>query len=70
MKLAAIVLLLALTLSVPAGTDPVTRSAAPGEAAAASGTADETETEDETMEEFVPSEALSADTAVSFPVDI
>ena len=60
MRTAAIFLLVLMVVSAPAG---------PG-AAQESTPEPSTEETDERLEEFVPSERVPADSAISFPVDI
>jgi hypothetical protein len=60
-------LLLLLMLALVATTPNAPRSA---EAPAASQESGTQQTTDDELEEFVPSEEISADKAISFPVDI
>ena len=69
MKVLSMLLFLALLLATPAGPDaaqtPEQPAAEESEAATAAAAAEE-----EALKEFVPSEEVSADSAISFPVDI
>jgi hypothetical protein len=64
MRASAILLLLCVLFSVPVGTGSAEQATdtASQEAAGASA--------EEQLEEFVPSEEISADRAISFPTDI
>ena len=66
-KILSVLLFLALLLATPAGPGaaqtPEAPAAGESEAAAAA-------SEEEALKEFVPSEEVSADSAISFPVNI
>jgi hypothetical protein len=70
MKLLSVLLFLVLLLATPVG--PGAAQAPPTTPESESGeVAEEAElSEEEALEEFVPSEEVPADSAISFPVDI
>jgi hypothetical protein len=73
MRILSVLLFLALLAATPAGPRAERDSAQAAEGAGQSETPPQTEgssTAEEELEEFVPTEELSADSAISFPVDI
>ncbi len=63
MRIVVVLLLLAVLFATPVGTDRARAQAG------ISAGAEQSEQEEE-LDEFVPSEEISADRAISFPVDI
>ena len=66
-KVLSILLFLALLLATPAGPGAAQTPAPPATEESEAAT---TASEEEALEEFIPSEEVSADSAISFPVDI
>ena len=66
-KILSMLLFLALLLATPAGPGA---AQTPEQPAAGESEAATTASEEEALEEFVPSEKVPADSAISFPVDI